>query len=158
MLNSNQWFDFTVHLIISKFFWGQKCREVKKNGTKRCRRDRQNYLQKCFHSSKYTIDHANVCFFFFIFLQAFAHSLNNVNSLHCFMWFMLLVASFQFRSFHCFHIYSHTNCLFEFMNFLNIIHKGESFVLGAWQIAHTVTGVHTTCKQRGFYVHEITCT
>ena len=49
----------------------------------------KNYLQKSFHSSKNVIEHINVCFFFLISLWTCSHSLNKVNSLHCFMWFLL---------------------------------------------------------------------
>ena len=47
----------------------------KNNETRRDRNERKNCLRKCFHSSKYLIDHANGRFFFFF--------------LHCFMWFLL---------------------------------------------------------------------
>ena len=42
-------------------------------------------------------DHKNVCFFFLISLRACSKSLNDVNSLHYFVWFLLLTTSFQFR-------------------------------------------------------------
>ena len=64
-------------LIITKFLLKTKMQtEEKNNETKRCRSERKNCLQKCFH-------------FFLISLQTCSHSLNDVNSLHCFLWFLL---------------------------------------------------------------------
>ena len=48
--------------------------EEKNNETRR-QSKRRNCLQKCFHSFKYVIDHANVCFFFLNSLQDCLHSL-----------------------------------------------------------------------------------
>ena len=81
--------------------------EEKNNETKRRRSERINYLPKCLHSSKYVIDHANVRFFFLIFLRICSHSSNNVNTLHYF-------AFFHLRSFRTYE-------LFEHMIFLKII-------------------------------------
>ena len=37
--------------------------EEKNNVTKRCQSEKENWLQKCFHSSKYAIDHNLFNFF-----------------------------------------------------------------------------------------------
>ena len=63
--------------------------EEKNTKKKRPQSGRRNSLQKCFHSLKYTIDHTNVHFFFLISLQTCSHSLNYVNSFHCFIQFLL---------------------------------------------------------------------
>ena len=85
MLNSNQWF---YNLIISKFLIRQKCRQKRKTKTKGRWSEGRNYPQKCFHSSNYVIDLANVYFFFLISLLTRSHLLNDVLSLHCVIWFL----------------------------------------------------------------------
>ena len=85
MLNSNQWF---YNLIISKFLIRQKCRQKRKTKTKGRWSKGRNYPQKCFHSSNYVIDLANVYFFFLISLLTRSHLLNDVLSLHCVIWFL----------------------------------------------------------------------
>ena len=82
--------------------------EEKNIETKRRQSEGINYLRKCLHSSKYVIDHANVRFFFAIFLRICSHSSNNVNTLHYF-------AFFQLRSFRTYELFEHTI-------FLKIIH------------------------------------
>ena len=52
--------------------------EGKNNDTKICRSKRRNYRQKCFHSFKYIIYHAN---FLLYVLRSSFHSLNDVHSL-----------------------------------------------------------------------------
>ena len=70
--------DLTMHLIVLKCLrWQKRLTKEKKNETRRGRSERRNILQKCFHSYKYIIDHANVNFFF------------KVNCLHCFVWILL---------------------------------------------------------------------
>ena len=80
--------DFTIYLIISKFFRRQKCRQKRKTKTKGRWSEGRNYPRKCFHSSNYVIDHANVHFFFLISLLTRSHLLNDVLSLHCVIWFL----------------------------------------------------------------------
>ena len=59
------------------------------------------------NSFNYVIDHASIHFFFY------------VNSLHCFVWFLLyyLLHLLSSTRFEILTIYSHTNFLFEYMNF-----------------------------------------
>ena len=52
---------FGVHLIVSKWLRRQKCRRNRKTMRQRGRSEEET-VQKCFHSFKYIIDHANVCF------------------------------------------------------------------------------------------------
>ena len=59
------------------------------SGTQKTWSERRICLQKCFHSFKYVIDHTNICFIFLISLQTCSHLLNEVNSLHCFVRFLL---------------------------------------------------------------------
>ena len=80
--------DFTIYLIISKFLIRQKCRQKRKTKTKGRWSEGRNYPQKCFHSSNYVIDLANVYFFFLISLLTRSHLLNDVLSLHCVIWFL----------------------------------------------------------------------
>ena len=68
--------DFTMHLIISKWLRIPKCRQKKKTMRQRGWSERRNCQGKCFHSFSYIIDHKSICFFY-------------VNSLHCFVWFLL---------------------------------------------------------------------
>ena len=70
--------DFTKHLIIIRMHI-----EEKKIEKKICQSKRRNYLQKCFISVTYIMNHANACFFFLNSLCACSHSLNDANSLHC---------------------------------------------------------------------------
>ena len=70
--------DFTKHLIIIQMHI-----EEKKIEKKICQSKRRNYLQKCFISFTYIMNHANACFFFLNSLCACSHSLNDANSLHC---------------------------------------------------------------------------
>ena len=56
--------DFTVNPIISKWLRTKMQTEEKNNETRQGRSERRNCLRKCFHSFKYVVDHANVCFFF----------------------------------------------------------------------------------------------
>ena len=61
---------------------------------------RRNCQQKCFHSFSYVIDHTSIHFFFY------------VNSLHCFVWFLLLLAaSFELRLLHSSHNLNFENVL-----------------------------------------------
>ena len=81
--------NFTMHLIISKLLRRQKCRQRRKTiRLKDVEAERKNCLGKGFHSFKYVIHHANIRFFSLISLQTCSHSLNHVNGLHCFMWFL----------------------------------------------------------------------
>ena len=64
--------DFTMHLIISKWFRIQKCRQKRKTVRKSGRNERRNCQRKCFDSFNYVIDHVSIHFFFY------------VNSLLCF--------------------------------------------------------------------------
>ena len=43
--------------------------EEKNNETKRCQSEKENWLQKCFHSSKYAIDHNLFNFFLNFFFS-----------------------------------------------------------------------------------------
>ena len=84
--------DFTMHLIILEWLGMEKQMqtEEKNNGINNHQRERRNCLRKCFHSFKHVIiDHANVRFFFLISLWTCSHSLNEINSLHYFMCFLL---------------------------------------------------------------------
>ena len=69
--------DFTMHLVISKWIRIQKCRQKRKTMRQRGRSEKRNCQRKCFYSTNYVIDHARICFFFY------------VNSLHCFVAFIL---------------------------------------------------------------------
>ena len=41
--------DFTMHLIISKWHWIQKCRQTRKTMWQRDRSEKRNFQRKCFH-------------------------------------------------------------------------------------------------------------
>ena len=69
--------DFTMHLIILKWFKIQKCRQKRKTMRQIGWSEKRNCQWKRFHSFNCIIDHASICFFF------------NINSLHCFLWFLL---------------------------------------------------------------------
>ena len=69
--------DFTMHLIIWKWLRIQKCRQKGKTMRQRDRSKRKNCQRNCFHSFNYLIDHASIRLFFY------------VNSVHCFLWFLL---------------------------------------------------------------------
>ena len=68
--------DFAMHLIISKWLRIQKCRQKRKTMRQRGRSKRRNCQKKILNSFNYVIDHSSICFFF------------DVNSLHCFEWFL----------------------------------------------------------------------
>ena len=100
--------DFTKHLLKELFWNGLEGNNAdkKKNKKKICQNKREIVcLQKCFHSFRYIIDHIDVSFFFLNSLlvrshSTCSHSLNDANSLHYFMWFLLytvLAASFHLR-------------------------------------------------------------
>ena len=78
--------DFTMHLIISKWFRIQKCRLKTKTMRQRGRSERRNCQRKCFHSVNYVTDQASIRFFF------------NVNCLHCFVSFLLYYLLHLFSS------------------------------------------------------------
>ena len=78
-------------LIISKWRRIQKCRQKKKAVRKRDQSKRRNCQRKWFHSFNYAC-HASICFFFY------------VDSLHCFLWFVLLAARFKLTSLSSSHI------------------------------------------------------
>ena len=65
--------DFTMHLIISKWFRIQKCRQKRKEMRPRGRKERRNCQRTCFYSFGYVIDHVSIHFFLC------------VNSLLCFV-------------------------------------------------------------------------
>ena len=81
--------DFTMHLINSKFLRRRKSRHERKTMRQKDVEAKEELQWKCFHSSKYVIDHANVRFFFLISLRACSHSSQDVTSLQCFIWFLL---------------------------------------------------------------------
>ena len=89
------------------------------------------YESAFIHSFKYIIDHANTRFFFLIFLS----------TIFGFFFMRLIVYTALCDSFcttccifsvhvawQFSHVYSHTN-LFEYMNFLKIIHDEEYFII-----------------------------
>ena len=79
--------DFTTHLLISKWFERQKCMQKRwVNETKKHRSKKRIGLRKFFHLFKFVTDYANVRFFSF---RTCSKSLNDVNCLHCFVWFLL---------------------------------------------------------------------
>ena len=84
----------------------------------RGRSERRNCQRKCFHSFNYIIDHASIRVFFY------------VNSLHCscdsFYTTCYILAQIALQLSQA---YSHTSFLFEYMNFLKIIHEKEFFVM-----------------------------
>ena len=93
--------DFTKHLIFSRRLRRQKCRrerEEKNKEKNRRRSERRNYIEKCSHSFKYIIDHPNVRFFFLNSLWACTHSLNDLNSSQCVVWFLLYYLLHLFSS------------------------------------------------------------
>ena len=94
-------------LIISRWLKIQKCRQKSKVIRQRGQSERRNCQRKNFHSFNYVIDHASIRFFFY------------VNSLHCFVWFLLyyLLHFLSSTRFEILTIYSHTKFLFEYMNF-----------------------------------------
>ena len=69
--------DFTLHVIISKWLGIHKCIQKRKTKSQWGRNEKRNCQRKCFHSLNYVLDHASIHFFFY------------VNSLHCFLWFLL---------------------------------------------------------------------
>ena len=81
-------YDFTMHLNILKWLRTQNCRQKRKRMRQRSRSKRRNCQRKCYHSFKYLIDNASICFFFYI------------NSLHCFVWFLLFYLLQIFSSNH----------------------------------------------------------
>ena len=81
--------DFTKHLIRNGLEDKIADRREKQRRGKKRWSERRNCLRNCFHSFKYIIDHANVRFFFLNSLWACSHSLNDISSLHCFVWFLL---------------------------------------------------------------------
>ena len=75
--------DFTMHLIIFEMALKTKMQiEEKNNETVRGRSERRTCLRNCFHSFKYVIEHANVCFF-----------LSKLYTLHRVITYILLAAS-----------------------------------------------------------------
>ena len=93
--------DFTMHLTISKWLRRQKTKmltdeennKINWGGSKK-----RNCQQKCFHSSKYVIGPADVRFFFLNSLWTCSHSLNDTNSLECFVQFFLYYLLHLFSS------------------------------------------------------------
>ena len=112
--------DLTVHLIIAKWLRVQEYKQKRKTVRQRGRSERRNCQRNRFHSFSYALDHASIRVFFY------------VNSLHCFVWFhsyyfLHLLSSYRFSRLS--QAYSHTNFLFEYINFLIIIHEKEFFVM-----------------------------
>ena len=56
--------DFTMHLIISKWYWIQKCKQPRKTMRQIDQSEKRNCQRKCFHSFNYVINHASIRFFF----------------------------------------------------------------------------------------------
>ena len=109
--------DFTKHLIIPIWLRKQKCRQKRKIMRKRCW-ERRNCLWKFLIFFKYILGHTNVCFFFWNYSWVYFHLLNGVNSLHCFVWFILYtccIFSARIAS-QLSHVYNHKEFLFEYMN------------------------------------------
>ena len=80
--------DFAIHLIISKRLRIQKSRQKRKTMRRRCRSKIRNCQRNSFHSFNYVMDHASIRFFF------------DVNSLHCFVWFLLYYLLHLLSSYH----------------------------------------------------------
>ena len=74
--------------------------EQKNNEKKRHQREGTNCLQKCFLSFMYVTNHKNVCFFFLNSLWPCSNPLNEVYSLHRFVWFLLYYSLHFLRSDH----------------------------------------------------------
>ena len=74
--------------------------EQKNNEKKRHQREGTNCLQKCFLSFMYVTNHKNVCFFFLNSLWPCSNPLNEVYSLHRFVWFLLYYLLHFLRSDH----------------------------------------------------------
>ena len=74
--------------------------EQKNNEKKRHEREGTNCLQKCFLSFMYVTNHKNVCFFFLNSLWHCSNPLNEVYSLHRFVWFLLYYSLHFLRSDH----------------------------------------------------------
>ena len=85
--NNEQWFQNASNYL--KMALKDKNTESRKTERKRRPNERRNCLWKCFHLSKYVIHHENVRFFFLISLRTCSKSLNDVNSFHYFVWFLL---------------------------------------------------------------------
>ena len=110
----------------------QKCRQKSENESdnepKRRLSERRNRLWKSFHSFKYVIiDHANIRFFFLIFLRTCSHSSNDINSLPCGVLVLpyYLLHLFSSDRLATLVSYSHKRNLFEYMNLLKIFLKEE---------------------------------
>ena len=73
---------FPMHLIISKWLRGQKCRQEKNKEKKRCRSEKWSCVRV--FSFTYVINLANILFYFSLFLTNLL-PFSDVNSWHCFV-------------------------------------------------------------------------
>ena len=89
--------DFTMDRIIGNGLEDKMWTEEKNKGTGRHRSENRKLSMKMLPLI-YQINHANVCFFFLISLQTCSHSLGGVNSLHCFVQFLLYYLLHLFSS------------------------------------------------------------
>ena len=82
--------DFPMHLIILKWLRIQKRKQKRKTMRQRGGSKRRNWnsQRRCSYSFNYVIDHASIRFFFYI------------NSLQCFVWFLLYYLLHLLSSYH----------------------------------------------------------
>ena len=110
--------DFTKHLIILK--WLRRRMHIEeKTLRKKYVKAKEEIIYKSFISFTYKINHANACFFFLNSLCACSHSLNDANSLHCslrFLLYYLCIFPAQIAS-QLSQVYHQKKKLFEYLNF-----------------------------------------
>ena len=110
-----------MHLIIYKWLTRQKCRQKRKQFRQKTLKWKEKLSMKAFSFIWICNRSCKCSFFFLISLLTYSHSLNDINSLHCFVGYLLYylcIFSPQI-ALQLSQAYSQTNLLFEYIIFKN---------------------------------------